>query len=152
MLPQGMCLASRGIDEASLDVGSSFDEAELPVAHVSRKTLAWIDRGKIHCFSLKQKKSLLTGRRSTELTNHCLSTKFRVEPTDFDKKAFKKQRILCNRPYKKERKNTMKILIQRKLQIIENPGNRPSHSYLIKLNIHKKSALRMETKSYHMWL
>ena len=33
-----------------------------------------------------------------------LATKFRAEPTDFNKKAFKKQRNFCNRLYKKERK------------------------------------------------
>ena len=33
-----------------------------------------------------------------------LATKFRAEPTDFNKKAFNKQNILCNRLYKRERK------------------------------------------------
>ena len=33
-----------------------------------------------------------------------LATRFRAEPTDFNKKAFKKQRNFCNRLYEKERK------------------------------------------------
>ena len=33
-----------------------------------------------------------------------LATKFRAEPTDFNKKAFKKQRNFFDRLYKKERK------------------------------------------------
>ena len=33
-----------------------------------------------------------------------LATKFRAEPTDFNKKAFEKQKIFCNRLYKRERK------------------------------------------------
>ena len=39
-----------------------------------------------------------------------LATKFRADLTDLSKKAFKKQRNLCNRLYERK-KNTMKILI-----------------------------------------
>ena len=44
------------------------------------------------------------------------ATKFKAEPTDYDKKPFKKQRNFWNRPYEKERKKYYENLDARKIK------------------------------------
>ena len=78
-----------------------------------------------------------------------LATKFRTEPTDLNKKAFKKQKNFCNRLYKKERKKYCENLDLKKITDNKKFWKTVRNLfYQTKLKIHKKSASKRETKSY----
>ena len=93
--------------KSKIDLRSKFKDIPTQSHGLFEKTFLNV----LECHAIEKKKSIQANHkpyvtkamRNAIMKRSELATKFRAEPTDFNKKAFKKQKNFCKRLYKKER-------------------------------------------------